>query len=142
MEATVSARAAVVHAPIMAGLPNGFEHMSMTIYETIKAALLAKKAVVIVRDGVERYVCPHVIGTKYEKKTGRLRQNCLFYQWAGESESGLGPDRSDLNWRCMHIDEIESVKVLEGEPWHTVDVLPTKMSFCVDLDKIDAKVWL
>lgn len=114
----------------------------MSVYNTIRTALLAKKAMVIVRDGVERYVCPHVLGSKYEKKTGNTRQNCLFYQWAGESESGLGPDGSDLNWRCVHVDEIESATILEGERWHTVDVMPTKMSWCVDPDKIDAKVWL
>ncbi len=110
----------------------------MTIYEIIKAALLARQSLLIIRKAKPRYVCPHVLGTKVEKKTGRSRQNCLFYQWGGESEKGLGPDGSDLNWRCMHVDDIESARVLEGEAWHTVDVLPTEVSFCVDV--VDAKV--
>ena len=112
----------------------------MTIYDLVKSALLQRKAMVIVRKGSDRYVCPHVIGIKIDKKTGRRKQSCLFYQWDGASETGLGPDGSDLNWRCVPIEQIEDAKIIDGERWHTVEVLPTKVSFCVD--EVDAKVWL
>jgi hypothetical protein len=112
----------------------------MSVYEIIKAALMARHPLLIVRKGKPRYVCAHVLGTKIDNKAGRSRQNCLFYQWAGESEKGLGPDGSSLNWRCMHVDEIESAEILKNEPWHTVKGLPTQVSFCVDV--VDAKVWL
>src|SRR5205823_1927325 len=109
----------------------------MSIYETMKHAVLAKKPVVIVREGVEQFVCPHVIGTKYNKKTGELYESTLVYQYGGPSDRGLGPDGSDQNWRCIPLHQIDSVRIVEGK-WHTVSQLPTSRSTCVD--NIDAQV--
>lgn len=110
----------------------------MTIYEILKEALLARKPVAIIREGTERHVCPHVIGTKHSKE-GTSYANVLLYQFDGYSEKGLGPDGSDKNWRCVAVDGIEKAWVIDGQ-WHTVTNLPTKKSYCVD--DIDVQVWL
>lgn len=57
-------------------------------------------------------MCPHVLGWKDDRERG------LFYQYGGESESGLSPLGSAENWRCMFIDEMSRVRVVEG-PWRT-----------------------
>jgi hypothetical protein len=45
-------------------------------------------------------------------KDGQLRVLC--YQYGGESESGLKPIGSADNWRCVALDKLRSVEVLNG----------------------------
>jgi hypothetical protein len=66
-----------------------------------------------VYNGRQRLLCPHRLG---RNKQGQLRVLC--YQYGGESESGLQPDGSPANWRCIALEGLSVVKVLEGA-WHT-----------------------
>jgi hypothetical protein len=103
------------------------------IYKMIRQAILNKDVVVATYHGYVREMCPHVIGTK----NGRARS--LLYQFAGGSSSGLGPDRSTNNWRCLFVDELSSVSVkkLTGQ-WHTAP--HSGPQTCVDM--IDVEVVL
>ncbi len=83
----------------------------MDPYHLIKDAILRKRQIVATYDGSRREMCPHVLGM-----TGG-RAYALFYQFAGESRSGLGPPGSPQNWRCCEVDRLEDVSARDGR-WH------------------------
>lgn len=86
--------------------------MSRSVYEIVKQAIIDKDHVIATYDGYVREMCPHVIGTK----NGRAQ--ALFYQFGGESKSGLGPIGSGRNWRCILIEGLTNVYTRSGE-WFT-----------------------
>jgi hypothetical protein len=53
--------------------------------------------------------CAHRLG---RNKDGQLRVLC--YQYGGESASGLKPAGSPDNWRCIALDKLGSVELLDG----------------------------
>lgn len=42
----------------------------------------------------------------------------LCYQYGGESESGLEPVGSPANWRCIAVEKLSDVELLE-DAWRT-----------------------
>lgn len=99
-------------------------------YETIRQAIQKKQHVLAVYDGHYREMCPHVLG----RKNGRIQG--LFYQFAGTSRSGLAPDGSASNWRCIPIDKLSDVQLRDGA-WHTA-ANHSRAQTCVD--QIDVEV--
>ncbi len=97
----------------------------MTTYELLKQAIIEKKQVIAYYSGKQRYLCPHVIGTKNGK------EHCLFYQFDGESTSGLIVYGSEDNWRCMEIAKLSDVSLCDGT-WHTVANFDTSTQTCID----------
>ena len=86
----------------------------MTIYEIVEDAIVNHKIITATYRDRIRIMCPHVLGTK------RGRQQALFYQFAGDSSSGLGPDGDPENWRCMFLDELSNVNSADAKgEWHT-----------------------
>jgi len=104
----------------------------MSVYDLIKHAIVNKKQVIATYDGYHREMCPHVIG----EKNGV--DHCLFYQFGGESSSGVIVPSSRSNWRCMNIYELENVRVVDG-PWHTADN-HSRPQTCVDDIDIEVKI--
>ena len=101
-------------------------------YRLIREAILNHCILAVVYRGSIREVCPHVIG-----KTKGLPY-ALLYQFGGESSSGLKPDGSTDNWRCVRIDVLSHVAVRKGSiDWHTASNY-SAMQNCVD--EIDVKV--
>ena len=88
----------------------------------IRRAILDKLQVVATYKGLRREMCPHAIGVKKGKV------HALFYQFAGESSSGLPPDGE---WRCLVVDELSNVSVLEGA-WHTSPNYSIERQTCID----------
>lgn len=76
----------------------------MNTYDLVKNAILKKQCITCFYDGYLRKMSPHVIGTK------NGTQQALFYQYGGESSSGLSSDRTK-NWRCIQIDRIENLEI-------------------------------
>jgi len=72
----------------------------------------------------QRLLCPHRLG---RSKQGQLRVLC--YQYGGESESGLQPAGSAANWRCIAIEKLSAVKLLEGS-WRTAPNHPSRLLHC------------
>jgi hypothetical protein len=102
------------------------------IYASIREAIIAKDTVVAGYRGLVREMCPHIIGMK----DGRAQ--ALLYQFAGESRSGLKPDGSPDNWRCVRVDELSDVSIRKsGGVWHSASNY-SSMQACVD--EIDVKV--
>jgi hypothetical protein len=102
----------------------------MSAYELVKDAILNKRQIIAVYNGYRREMYPHTLGWKGDK------QHCLFYQFGGDSSSGLIVSGSDKNWRCIPIDKLENITVQDGE-WHTAGNHSLRQT-CVD--QIDVEV--
>lgn len=103
------------------------------IYAMIREAIFNKDMVIASYHGYVREMCPHVIG----KKKGHAQ--ALLYQFAGGSSSGLEPNGSPANWRCLRIDELSDVSIKKSaEKWHTAANYSAAMQKCVD--EIELKV--
>ncbi|MDP9115585.1 MAG: hypothetical protein M3O20_18150 [Acidobacteriota bacterium] len=83
------------------------------IYQLIRTAVLSKRPIRAVYDGHNRWLCPHRLGWNRE---GRIRVLC--YQYGGESNSGLQPTGSPENWRCIALEKLGTVDLLE-DVWRT-----------------------
>lgn len=83
------------------------------IYALLKEAMLARQPVSAVYKDFRRVLCPYVLG---RTKDDSLRVLC--YQSGGESRSGLGHKGSDENWRCIAIEKLTDVKLIE-ESWQS-----------------------
>lgn len=83
------------------------------LYSLIRRAIERKQQVLATYQGYYREMCPHAIGINRHGQ-----QQALFYQFAGQSSTALGPPGSPDNWRCLRIDELQNVSFRDGE-WHT-----------------------
>ena len=85
-----------------------------SVYEIVATAISNKQPLAVEYDGKpERLICPHVLG---RSKTGLPQALC--YQFDGYSSSGLSPDGSPDNWRCVCLDKVTRARFIEGT-WHT-----------------------
>ncbi len=105
----------------------------MTIYETLRVAILTKKPCRISKlDEPERKVCPYLIG-----KSGEGEVNVLYYQYDGYSSRGLQEDGSSANWRCNRVSDIGGAEIV-NELWHQPIRKPKTRGSCVV--SVDAEV--
>lgn len=102
----------------------------MDVYALIRQAILDKDIIIATYNGHRREFCPHVLG----RKNGVA--HVLGYQFAGESSSGLEPNGSPHNWRCMEVRKLRNVTVQKGN-WHSAPNHGQPQS-CVDV--IDVEV--
>lgn len=79
-----------------------------------------------------RLLCPHRLG---RNRAGQLRVLC--YQCGGESESGLEPIGSAANWRCIVLEKLRAVELVEGA-WKTAPNHSRPTTCVIDAD-IDAE---
>ena len=98
------------------------------IYRLVWAAVATKKPVSAVYKGLPRLFCPHRLGRNRAKQ---LRVLC--YQCGGESESGLAPMGSPENWRCVVLEKLRKVELLDGS-WKTAPNHTRPATCVVDAD--------
>jgi len=79
-----------------------------------------------------RLFCPHRLGRNAD---GQRRVVC--YQYGGESQSGLQSIGSSANWRCVVLEKLSKVKLLE-DAWRTAPN-HTRPSSCVIQSDIDVE---
>ena len=103
----------------------------MSIYNLLKQAIIKKQQVIATYNGYYREMCPHALGTKNGK------DQCLFYQFGGQSSSGLIIPGSENNWRCIPVSGLENVSVRDGE-WHTA-YGHSKKQTCIDRVDVEVK---
>jgi hypothetical protein len=73
---------------------------------------------------MERYFCPHIIGTK------RGYEQTLVWQFGGMTSEG--PIMPPGHWKCLRIANMQQLQTIE-EPWHPGQPGRTGMpSSCVD----------
>ena len=102
------------------------------IYERVWSAVANKRSIEATYQGRHRLLSPHRLGRNRE---GRLR--VLYYQYGGDSASGLEPEGSPNNWRCIALEKLSRVRVLE-EAWHTAPN-HSRPASCVAEADIDAE---
>jgi hypothetical protein len=96
-------------------------------YALVREAILEKKAITAYYNGQYREMCPHVLGMKNGKR------HALFYQFGGQSNSRrIQPDGSSDNWRCVDIDALSNVKVVDVDTWHSAPD-HSRPQTCVDI---------
>src|SRR5215472_10390772 len=83
------------------------------VYRIVRAAVETRRPISAVYHNRHRLFCPHRLG---RNKDGQLRVLC--YQYGGESESGLKPAGSPDNWRCIALDKLRNIELLNGL-WRT-----------------------
>lgn len=102
------------------------------MYQLIWTAAANKKPIEASYQGRPRLFCPHRLG---RNRAGRLRVLC--YQYSGESQSGLHPAGSPANWRCVALEKLSRVRLVEG-PWRTAPN-HSRPASCVAEADIDAE---
>ena len=102
------------------------------IYQLVWTAVAGKRPIEASYDRYPRLFCPHRLG---KNKKGQLRVLC--YQYGGQSKSGLQPAGSPANWRCLVLEKLSKVKVLD-DAWRTAPNHSRPASCVVETD-IDAE---
>jgi hypothetical protein len=102
------------------------------IYRLIWTAIAAKRPIGAVYKERPRLFCPHRLGRNRSKQ---LRVLC--YQYGGDSESGLAPVGSPDNWRCVVLEKLRKVELLD-DPWQTAPNHSRPAACVVEAD-IDAE---
>ena len=102
------------------------------IYRLVWSAVASRHPIEATYQGRLRLFCPHRLGRKRE---GRSRVLC--YQYGGESQSGLQPPGSPANWRCVALEKLSRVRLME-DAWRTAPN-HSRPAFCVAEADIDAE---
>lgn len=102
------------------------------IYKLVWTAVANKQPLQAMYHKQPRLFCPHRLGRNRE---GHLRILC--YQYGGESHSGLEPEGSPANWRCIALEQLSRVKLIE-DAWRTAPNHSRPGSCIADAD-IDAE---
>jgi hypothetical protein len=79
------------------------------IYRLVWTAVSKKQPIEARYAGRTRYLCPHRLGRNRQRQ---LRVLC--YQYGGESASGLQSSGSPENWRCLVLEKLSRVRLIEG----------------------------
>ena len=103
------------------------------IYRLIRIAVTTRRPISAVYSGRYRLLCPHRLG---RNNAGQLRVLC--YQYAGESGSGLEPAGSPSNWRCIAVEKLRAVALLEDGVWHSAPNHSRPQTCVPDVD-VDAE---
>ncbi|MGA8026142.1 MAG: hypothetical protein WB992_03290 [Bryobacteraceae bacterium] len=102
------------------------------IYRLVWTAVAGKRPIEARYHRRPRLFCPHRLG---RNRGGQLRVLC--YQYGGESESGLQPAGSSANWRCVVLEKLSRVRLLD-DAWRTGPNHSRPASCVVEAD-IDAE---
>jgi hypothetical protein len=99
------------------------------IYAIVRNAILNRRTIIARYDGYTRELCPWAIGSW--KGTPRA----LFYQRAGFTSKGLVEPGSPSNWRCMDLDRLEILEIVDRD-WAGTTA-HRKQSSCLDIIDVD-----
>jgi len=102
------------------------------IYCLVRTAVVSKHSIRATYHVRDRWFCPHRLGRNSE---GQVRVLC--YQYAGESSTGLQADGSPANWRCIALEKLGRVQLLEGA-WHSAPNHSRPQTCVVEVD-VDAE---
>ena len=98
----------------------------------VTAAVFLKKPISAIYNDYRRSFCPHILG---KKKSGSLQVLC--YQYAGGSASGLKRVGSADNWRCVTLEKLREVRLLD-ERWVAAEN-HSRPQTCIDEVLFDAE---
>src|SRR5215475_11575584 len=115
----------------MSVIPAQFQTVE-EIYRLVWTAVRHRQPIEATYQRRPRLFCPHRLGRNAE---GQLRVVC--YQYGGESQSGLQPVGSPANWRCVALEKLSQVRLVEGA-WSTAPN-HSRPGSCVAEADIDAE---
>ena len=98
------------------------------IYRLVRTSVETKQPIEASYDGRLRLLCPHRLGRNSKRE---LRVLC--YQYGGKSRSRLEPSGSPANWRCMVVEKLRQVRLLDDQ-WRTAPNHSRPPSCVVDAD--------
>src|SRR5206468_7747860 len=81
----------------------------------VRAAIVHRRPIAAFYRGRRRLLCPHLLGWNKHR-----RLQVLCYQYGGDSESGLKPASASDNWRCLAVENLRQVELIDG-PWQTAE---------------------
>ena len=81
----------------------------------VRSAIVHRRPIAALYQGRRRLLCPHLLGWNKQR-----RLQVLCYQYGGNSESGLQPAGASDNWRCLAVENLSQVELLDG-PWQTAE---------------------
>ena len=116
----------------MTGSGSGRAGALEDLYRTVRKAVMTRSPIVAVYHDRYLLLCPHRLG---QNREGQVRVLC--YQFGGESESGLEAVGSPANWRCVALEKLSGVELLNGA-WRTAPNHSRPASCIVDPD-VDAE---
>ncbi|SRR6266542_1441491 len=96
----------------------------------VRSAIVHRRPIAALYRGRRRLLCPHLLG--WNK---RRRLQVLCYQYGGDSESGLQPAGASDNWRCLAVENLSNVELLDG-PWQTAEN-HSRPQNCIDEVELD-----
>ena len=102
------------------------------IYRLVWEAIAKRRPISATYKQLPRLFCPHRLG---RNRAGERRVLC--YQYGGASESGLAPMGSPENWRCIVLEKLRAVALLE-DAWTSAPNHSRPATCVVDAD-IDAE---
>jgi hypothetical protein len=101
-------------------------------YALIRAAVISRRSLGALYDERARLLCPHRLGWNNHD-----RPRVLCYQYGGESVSGLKPSGDPENWRCLAVEKLLDVTVLD-DAWRTAPN-HTRPQTCIARVDVDAE---
>ncbi len=108
----------------------GWPQSLKEVHRMVFAAVASRRPIAAMYEGAPRLLCPHVLGYN---QPGQYRVFC--YQYGGESRSGPRPRAGAGIWRCLSLNKLSSVELLDGD-WRTEPHAP---QHCVEHVEIDAE---
>jgi len=96
----------------------------------VRSAIIHRRPMAALYCGRRRLLCPHLLGWNRHR-----RLQVLCYQYGGDSESGLNPASASDNWRCLALENLSQVEVLDG-PWQTAEN-HSRPQNCIDEVELD-----
>ena len=79
----------------------------------VRAAIIQRRPIAALYRRRRRLLCPHLLGWNRHR-----RLQVLCHQYGGES--GLKPAGASDNWRCLAVENLSQVELLEGS-WQTAE---------------------
>lgn len=92
---------------------SGIVHSLEEIHRLVYEAVAHRRPIAAVYDGTQRLFCPHALGYN---EPGQYRAFC--YQYGGQSHRGPQPSARAGIWRCIALEKLSSVELLDGA-WQT-----------------------
>src|ERR1700744_877421 len=101
-------------------------------HKLLRTAMLQKKPIAAFYAGHRRLLCPYVLG-----RNKRNLLHVLCYQYGGESTSGFKARGSPENWRCVAVEKLSGVEIIDG-PWISAD-RHSRVQSCIEHIELDAE---
>ena len=102
------------------------------MYRLIWTAIQNRRPIRAIYNKLPRLFCPHRLG---RNRLGQPRVLC--YQYGGESVSGLRSQNSPANWRCLALEKLSAVQLLD-DAWHSAPN-HSQPQTCIERVEVDAE---